>query len=348
MCIPQEGRPFCKCPEGLVPDPTPEIKCLEPTDPCNPSPCGPGTSCTPNRDGNPICRCLAGLIPKPDTITGCGPECVVDPDCRSGFVCENQRCLERPDPCNPSPCGPGTTCTTNSNGNPVCKCQSGLIPKPDTITGCGPECNIDPDCTLGYICSQQRCVERPDPCQPSPCGTGALSTPSGSTCSCSCPLGTVGDPNKACHRGNCVVDDDCSLDKACQKYNCEDPCLSGTCRATDFCRVVRHQPICGYNYEPPVEETEDNFVIGQRYSPPTPVENGQRLVIGGRYEGEHEERSRDPVVVGGGYQDRVSPAQDPRIMMMIMDTSGLPVIGIGAQRINKVIRRRARKKLGYV
>ena len=81
MCIPNEGRPTCKCPEGLVPDPTPEIRCSV-RDPCNPSPCGPGTTCTPNADGNPICRCLPGLIPKPDTITGCGPECIIDPDCR--------------------------------------------------------------------------------------------------------------------------------------------------------------------------------------------------------------------------------------------------------------------------
>ena len=65
----QEGRPFCKCPEGLVPDPSPEIQCSRP-DPCNPSPCGPGTTCSANRDGNPICRCLPGLVPKPDTITG--------------------------------------------------------------------------------------------------------------------------------------------------------------------------------------------------------------------------------------------------------------------------------------
>ena len=138
MCIPNEGRPTCKCPEGLVPDPRPELRCSEPRrrDPCNPSPCGPGTTCTPNADGNPICRCKAGLIPKPDTITGCGPECIVDPDCGDrALVCRQERCTERPDPCNPSPCGPGTTCRPNRNGDPVCECEAGLIPKPDTITG---------------------------------------------------------------------------------------------------------------------------------------------------------------------------------------------------------------------
>ena len=30
-----------------------------------------------------------------------------------------------------------------------------------------------------------------------------------------------------------------------------DPCLSGTCKATDFCRVMNHRPICGFNYEAP-------------------------------------------------------------------------------------------------
>ena len=134
MCIPNEGRPTCKCPEGLVPDPTPEVRCSA-RDPCDPSPCGPGTTCTPNRDGNPICRCLVGLIPKPDTITGCGPECVIDPDCDGGLVCLDRKCVDKPDPCNPSPCGPGTTCSANRDGNPICRCLSGLIPKPDTITG---------------------------------------------------------------------------------------------------------------------------------------------------------------------------------------------------------------------
>ena len=49
-------------------------------------------------------------------------------------------------PCVPSPCGPGTTCDVNPIGNAICHCQPGLIPKPDTITGCGPECTIDPEC----------------------------------------------------------------------------------------------------------------------------------------------------------------------------------------------------------
>jgi len=354
MCIPQEGKPFCKCPEGLVPDPTPEIKCSEAVDPCKPSPCGPGTTCSVNRDGYPVCNCESGLVPKPDTITGCGPECLVDLDCRYGFVCDSQHCIERPDPCNPSPCGPGTTCTSNTNGNPVCRCLPGLIPKPDTITGCGPECTVDPDCQYGYICSQHKCVERPDPCQINPCGSGAVSTSNGDRCSCSCPPGTVGNPQTSCHQGQCLVDDDCNLDKACLRNNCEDPCLSGTCRTTDFCKVVIHNPICGYNYDPPTEEPKDLFVIGQRYIPSQPVETEHKVIVGGKYGEEIVSRQKATVTVGGEYtnNNRVmvgelwqEPVVIPDARMMMMDTSGLPVIGIGRNKKNKVLRRRARKKV---
>lgn len=102
-------------------------------------------------------RCEPGLIPKPDTITGCGPECVIDPDCPGDYVCEQQKCIPRPDPCDPSPCGPGAICTVGPSGNPICRCEPGLIPNPDTITGCKPECVIDPDCPgREYICENQK------------------------------------------------------------------------------------------------------------------------------------------------------------------------------------------------
>lgn len=52
------------------------------------------------------------------------------------------RCVEKPDPCNPSPCGPGTMCMANTFGNAICRCLEGLVPKPDTITGCQPECEV--------------------------------------------------------------------------------------------------------------------------------------------------------------------------------------------------------------
>ena len=113
------------------------------------------------------------------------------------------------DPCSPTPCGPGTTCSVQA-GNAICRCQDGFSPNPDTITGCKPECQRDPDCRMGFQCrsdihldcmapsldpvssamlirsclslSQQRycrssrCVKKPDPCRPNPCGRGAECT----------------------------------------------------------------------------------------------------------------------------------------------------------------------------
>ena len=110
---------------------------------------------------------------------------------------------------------------------------------------------IDPDCQYGYICHQQKCIEKPDPCDPNPCGPGADARPQGDTCQCTCPPGTVGDGQTGCNRGECLVDDDCHVSKACDSYFCVDPCQTGTCRATDFCRVMNHRPICGFNYEAP-------------------------------------------------------------------------------------------------
>ena len=55
------------------------------------------------------------------------------------------------DPCSPTPCGPGTTCSVQA-GNAICRCQDGFSPNPDTITGCKPECQRDPDCRMGFQC----------------------------------------------------------------------------------------------------------------------------------------------------------------------------------------------------
>merc|ERR1739848_734215 len=104
-----------------------------------------------NNLGNPICRCLAGYVPMPDTITGCKRECERDPDCSAGFICQNYKCVEKPDPCDPSPCGPNTECMVTRSGNPICRCLPNYVPKPDTITGCGRECERDPDCNVNRL-----------------------------------------------------------------------------------------------------------------------------------------------------------------------------------------------------
>ena len=85
---------------------------------------------------------------------------------------------------------------------------------------------VDPDCQYGYICSQQKCVEKPDPCHPNPCGPGASCLARGGEAVCSCPPGTVGEGRSGCQRGDCVVDQDCEVSKACQEYFCVGKILS--------------------------------------------------------------------------------------------------------------------------
>jgi len=281
------GNAICRCQPGLIPNPDtitgckPECvvdpdcpgdyiceqqKCIQRPDPCDPSPCGPGALCTVGPSGNPICRCEPGLIPNPDTITGCKPECRIDPDCGSrDYICENQKCVLKPDPCDPSPCGPGTMCMANKLGNPICRCLAGLIPKPDTITGCGPECVFDPDCSTGYICDNQKCVEKPDPCDPNPCGGGAIATTIGDSCDCKCPSGSFGDPYQKCTQGECQRDEECTDQEACVDYYCINPCMDLTCQKEYFCRVIRHVPVCGKEYTPEPIEPKSVFVIGQSY-----------------------------------------------------------------------------------
>ncbi|TRY80549.1 hypothetical protein TCAL_10964 [Tigriopus californicus] len=330
-----KGNAICECEQGLIPKPDtvtgcgPQCvidddcpigyvcqynKCIERPDPCDPSPCGQGTSCEVDRNSNAICKCLPGLVPMADTIEGCGPECTVDPDCYhtfgSDYVCENQRCVEKADPCNPTPCGPGTSCEPNSRGFPICKCLGRLIPQPDTITGCGPECVVDPDCPAGYRCEYEQCVEKPDPCNPNPCGMMAICTPKGyDDYHCECPRGRFGDGFISCQQGECLKDADCPNDKACMDYFCISPCLmNSTCSAQDFCKVINHISVCGSNQGPP-PEGRTPVVIGGRYNPVQPrPESRTNIVIGGQYSGSQRGSSSNCVGRRCGFSEGPRPS----------------------------------------
>merc|ERR1712004_171305 len=302
LCHPNpQGNAICTCQPGLIPKPDtitgckPERvrdpdcqrgyicqdqRCVVKPDPCDPSPCGPGARCSVTGSGNAICRCEPGLIPNPDTISGCKPECVRDPDCQSGYICQNQKCVEKPDPCDPSPCGPGAVCTINFGGNPICRCEPGLIPKPDTITGCGPECVRDPDCQSGYICQSQRCVVKPDPCDPSPCGpnTECSVTPNGNPI-CRCLPNYIPQPDTITGCGReCERDPDCSSGNICQNYQCvprPDPCDPTPCGRNTQCNVNRQgNPVCTCNdgFEPAPDTITGCSRIVVRTPPPDPCD----------------------------------------------------------------------------
>ena len=120
----------------------------DPGSSCHPSPCGELTECMVNNQGTPICSCQEGFIPRGSPVDGCVaprqfPSSPVILHNRLGGGPGHLSVGPRPsDPCSPSPCGPGTTCSVNGDGNPVCRCVSGYTPNPDTITGNPSHCYL--------------------------------------------------------------------------------------------------------------------------------------------------------------------------------------------------------------
>jgi len=244
--------------------------------------------------------------------------------------------VPRPDPCQPTPCGPNTECNVNRLGNPVCTCLPGFSPQPDTITGCakieartpppdpcfpspcGPntECNVNrlgnPVCTCltGYIPQPDTitgCVED-DPCNPDPCGAGAECIRNGRQAVCQCPAGFKGDPYSFCKRGDCEYDYECSSSLACFDFNCRDPCI-GTCGQNANCEVRDHRPICscpeGFTGDP-LAGCDRRIVVGGRQAPRPRQEPRNTIVIGQQYSEQREQQPASRTVVGGRY----SPVQE--------------------------------------
>lgn len=94
----------------------------EPTNPCNPSPCGANAVCK-ERNGAGSCSCLPEY--QGDPYSGCRPECIMNSDCPRNRACSNQKCR---DPC-PGTCGINADCSV-FNHNPTCTCRSGYQGNP--------------------------------------------------------------------------------------------------------------------------------------------------------------------------------------------------------------------------
>lgn len=81
-----------------------------------------------------------------------------------------------------------------------------------------------------------------NPCIPSPCGMNAICKEYNGAGSCSCLPEYHGNPYEGC-RPECVINSDCTPQKACVKNKCQNPC-AGTCGQNAECYVTNHLPSC--------------------------------------------------------------------------------------------------------
>lgn len=164
--------------------------------------------------GSHLCLCRPNYFGSPPN---CRPECTINAECASNLVCINEKCR---DPC-PGSCGVIAICNV-MNHVPICICPDGYAGDPFTY------CHI----------KQQEVSVQQDPCNPTPCGSNA-------ECNdgiCSCLPEYHGDPYTGC-RPECILNNDCSRDKACMRNKCIDPC-PGTCGTNAICSVINHIPMC--------------------------------------------------------------------------------------------------------
>ena len=204
--------------------------------PCVPSPCGPNAQCQAYGDSH-TCTCLPNYFGAPPN---CRPECTINSDCPSNRACINEKCR---DPC-PGSCGFSARCSV-INHTPICTCLEGYTGDP--FTNCIP--NPPPrKISISHSVFNQRLIHsiiwlakepvHDDPCNPSPCGSNAQCLNG----ICTCLAEYHGDPYSGC-RPECVLNSDCSRDKACIRSKCVNPC-PGTCGQDALCDVINHIPMC--------------------------------------------------------------------------------------------------------
>lgn len=80
------------------------------------------------------------------------------------------------------------------------------------------------------------------PCVPNPCGPNAICQDRDGAGSCTCTSGYFGNPYEGC-RPECVINSDCSDNRACINNKCQDPC-PGFCGTNAQCQTVNHIAKC--------------------------------------------------------------------------------------------------------
>lgn len=209
----------------IIPEEEPVVT---PTNPCEPSPCGPNAQCKVSGE-SPSCSCLPEFIGSPPY---CKPECVSNSECPANLACINKKCK---DPC-VGICGQNAECRVVSH-TPNCVCLSGYVGNPFV------QCSISQPPPM---------LSQTNPCVPSPCGSNAICRERNGAGACSCLEDYIGNPYEGC-RPECTLNSDCPSNKACIRNKCQDPC-PGTCGPNSHCQVISHIPSCtciaGYTGDP--------------------------------------------------------------------------------------------------
>lgn len=107
--------------------------------------------------------------------------------------------------------------------------------------------------------------EPSNPCFPTPCGNNAHCRVENEHAICECVKDYHGNPYDGC-RPECTGNSDCSMNKACVRNRCVDPCI-GVCGIEAICTVSNHIPVCSCPQGTNGDAFKQCFII-ERIIPP--------------------------------------------------------------------------------
>jgi hypothetical protein len=235
--------------------------------PCQIMTCPDGELCQIHNE-RPVCACKDGhsknkLTGVCEQVSGCRG----DNDCRPSEACREGTFGTKTceDVCTAVTCPLNGVCYAD-NHRGFCKCRNGFGGNPDNRVGCTEAltigCSDDVQCKEDHVCrlfqGRKQCIPA---CNALQCGPGAICTARNHVGKCTCPPGLfTGDPyGKGCQNVNCLENDDCPVDKYCDRlsYTCMNVCKAGICGDDAICTVDDHAHRCtcppGYQPDPAPE-----------------------------------------------------------------------------------------------
>lgn len=241
VCIAEDHKVNCLCPNGYKAYPIPEVNCRK-IELCNPNPCHPTAICEPGLSSY-TCKCPVGYVGDPKK-TGCKKQnqCTNGyQDCPPEATCVNNRCVNLCD----GACGTNSICKI-VNRKPICTCADGFE-KSKNDNSCKKKllaCLNENDCE-GDTCVNGQCFAA---CKNSShCDAGDACIKN--LCITQCNTHTQCAIGQACVGGQCLIgcrsNDDCIEDEACLNNKCVNPCLGArSCGPNAICSRENHAVKC--------------------------------------------------------------------------------------------------------